>query len=127
MLDRARSARAGIRGLVLFHLRWIDENPELTRFLHADKGADVREAARERLDPMTREFFADVRGWLHACAARGEVRPLPDDLYYAIWAGPAHELARQWLAGRVRTPLQRAARVLADAAWEALRSEAGER
>ena len=127
VLDRARSARAGIRGLVLFHLQWIDDNPELTRFLHADQGADVLEAARPRLEPMTREFFADVRGWLHERAARGEVRPLPDDLYYAIWSGPAHELARQWLARRVRTPLPKAAGVLANTAWEALRGEAGRR
>lgn len=125
VLERARTARAGIRGVVEFHLRWIDDNPELTRFLHADQGRDVVEAARDRIEPMTREFFADVRAWLHAYAHRGEVRMLPDDLYHAIWSGPAHEVSRQWLAGRVRTPLPRAARVLADTAWEALRGETG--
>src|SRR5438067_9004277 len=109
LLDRARSARAGIRGLVLFHLQWIDDNPELTRFLHADQGSDVLEAARPRLERMNREFFADVPHWLHEHAARGEVRPLPDDLYHAICTGPAHELARQGLARRVQTPLPKAA------------------
>jgi hypothetical protein len=126
ILEGARTTRAGIRGVVQFHLEWIDENPALTRFIHADQGPDVVDAAQDRLEQMTREFFAEVRGWLHERADRGEVRRLPDDLYYAIWAGPAHEVARQWLAGRVRTPLPRAARVLADTAWETLRAEAEE-
>lgn len=48
---------------------------------------------------------------------------MPSDLYYPLWIGPAHQLARHLLSGRVQTPWQRAADLLAEAAWTDLRRE----
>lgn len=39
------------------------------------------------------------------------------NVYYALWTGPAHELARHLLSGRVKNPWKQAANVLGEAAW----------
>jgi hypothetical protein len=39
---------------------------------------------------------------------------------YALWLGPAQELARLWLDGATRRPLGDYAGELADGAWAAL-------
>ena len=49
-----------------------------------------------------------------------EVARLPADLYIATIISPSHEFARWWLAGRTRTGIALARRLLADAAWAAV-------
>jgi hypothetical protein len=46
---------------------------------------------------------------------------MPFDVLVALLIGPAHEYGRNWLAGRVHTRPDRAGRLLAAAAWEAIR------
>ena len=120
-LEGAKTAREGVREAVRFHLRWVRDNPRLTSFLLTEQGPDVLDAARERLRPLTRTYFASVRSWVKRHVEHGEIRELPADLYYPLWIGPAQELARQRIAGRIRIALDEAAELLADSAWEALR------
>jgi hypothetical protein len=80
----------------------------------------VELASREELAELNRAFFAEVREWI---AAQEDLEPLPFDLFHAVVLGPAQEWARHWLAGRAETSPKRAARVLADAAWSAVRKE----
>lgn len=77
----------------------------------------------EELREMNREFFGKCIRWLSRHIRSGEIKKLPPDLYYALWIGPAHEFARHLLAGRVRTPWQQAADLLAESAWAAVRGE----
>lgn len=123
-LQRHPLAREGIRATVRYHLRWIAKNPERARFLFG-----VREAIGPReaeLVAMNRRFFADVFTWVRPHLEAGEVRRLPVDVAYVLWIGPAQEYARNWLGGRAPTGPERAAPVLADAAWDALRARTEE-
>jgi AcrR family transcriptional regulator len=105
-------AERAIKGVVRHHLRWVDANPELARFLLAERRpAGVRE--------LNRAAFETLESWRAAHA--DELRPLSFDAFYAVVIGPAQEGARHRLAGRTRTPLRRLERELADAAWRAVR------
>jgi len=115
--------RAGVRGFVRRHVQWVTDNPELATYLFTRREPSVEQASRAELADANRAFFADVREWI---AAQGDVQPLPFDLFHAVVLGPAQEWARHWLAGNAETSPQRAARVLADAAWSAVRKEATE-
>jgi hypothetical protein len=53
----------------------------------------------------------------------GVLADLPLDVCSALWIGAAQEWSRHWLEGRVETPPRRAARLLADAAWQALKTK----
>lgn len=119
-LRRARSAEAGIRGQVEFHLRWHARHPEAARFLHATREPALREATAPALRERNRAFFADIRRWFAPHLESGVVRDLPLPVLHALWLGPAQELCRHWIAGTTAAPDHRTRDLLADAAWQAL-------
>jgi AcrR family transcriptional regulator len=115
ILEREHDGERGIKALVRHHLRWVASHPDLARFLLAGRPP----GAEERLHEMNREAFAAVRAWLEE---RG-LRRMPLDLVFPVLFGPAQEFCRGWLRDRTRSSMTTAERVLADAAWRALRDE----
>ena len=114
-LRRASGAEAGIEALVRHHLRWVARNPDRARFLlHA--GA-LREAAGEELEELNRALSTAVEEWI---GERAEIRPLPREVFYATVIGPAQEVSRLWLAGRIPS-LRSLEDELAAAAWRAVK------
>ena len=105
-------AERAIKAVVRHHLRWVDANPDLARFLLTERRpAEVRH--------LNRAAFEALESWRSAHA--DELQPLSFDAFYAVVIGPAQEAARHRLAGRTQTPLRRLERELADAAWQAIR------
>jgi AcrR family transcriptional regulator len=115
-----RDAEDSVRAIVVHHLRWVEANPELARFLLSSREAEVVEASSAALAEMNREVFAATRRWLERW--RGELRALPLALLHPVLIGPSQEFARHWLAGRVRESIDEAEPVLAEAAWKAVRA-----
>jgi AcrR family transcriptional regulator len=116
-LRRHRSARAGVRAAVEHHVAWVQARPKLARYLLAQR------ADSPQLDERNRAFFGAVTDWLAPHVEAGTLKDLPLDVRSALWIGAAQEWSRHWLEGRVQTSPKRAARLLADAAWEALRKD----
>jgi AcrR family transcriptional regulator len=108
-------AERAIKAIVRHHLRWVDANPELARFLLTDRRpAEVRE--------LNRAAFAALEEW--RARQSDKLQPLSFDAFYAVVIGPAQEAARHRLAGRTQTPMRRLERELADAAWRAIKGGA---
>jgi AcrR family transcriptional regulator len=129
VLERVRAnppARLGIEWLVENHLEWVAAHPEEARFLLAMRSAEVLLTSKKRIRTMNRMFFREVFGWLEAQAAAGHIRTVPRQLYFPLVIGPSQELSREWLEGRTDSPLEDAAPLLADAAWNSIR-EGGRR
>jgi AcrR family transcriptional regulator len=119
-------AEAGVRAAVGEHVRWcLRRRPDRARFLlfHGDA---ARSAAAALLAQLNREFFASVLAWWRPHVRYGALRELDLDLAYALWLGPAQEYCRLRLAGRTEVAPAHAAPVLADGAWQALRSPEGD-
>lgn len=121
VLDREGDPERGVRAIVRHHLRWVEGNPDLARFL-LQRGAP---AGDERVADLNRETFARTAEWLRPHVRAGRIRRLPMDLYYAVLVGPAQEFARHWLHGRMKSTIGQAERALADAAWDALAVRGG--
>ena len=119
-LGGRRGARASIEAALRFHLSFVAEHPDRARFLFAEQPAEVARACEARLCQMNRAFLAAVLRRLRAFAAAGTLRVLPADVYAAVLVGPAQFFARHWLAGATETPIEEAARRLAQATWAAL-------
>jgi AcrR family transcriptional regulator len=117
-LRRNAEAERGIKSLVRHHLRWVERNPDLARFLLASREADGPE-----LRELNREALSTAASWLDPHVQAGRVRRLPLDLYYPLLIGPSQEFARHWLHGRMRSSIRTAERTLAQAAWDALRTQ----
>jgi AcrR family transcriptional regulator len=126
-LERAPDAEASIRGLVRHHLRWIEGNPKLAKFLMGRRETELRLATESRVRELNRGFFPRVGAWMEQHVRSGELRPLPPDLWEPLLLGPSQEFGRLWLAGRTRISLRRAERELAEATWSAVRGDLDQR
>ncbi len=122
-LDRHREAEAAIRALVRHHLRWVEGNPRLARFLMNRRETELRLATEARVRELNRDFLPRVARWVDRQVEAGAVRPLPPDLWEPLLLGPSQEFSRLWLAGRTRISLRRAERELARATWRAVKGE----
>ncbi len=118
-LRRATTAEEAVKALVRHHLRWVERHSDEARFL-LDSG--IRAEADPQLRDLNQALFAQLEAWL---AGQGGIRRVPRDVFYAVVIGPAQEMSRHWLAGRVRS-LRALEDELAEAAWRAVREERGE-
>lgn len=117
-LHRYADAEGGVKAIVDLHVRWCVRHPAEARFLHAGRDA----VPADRLAALNRPYFAQVTAWWATHARYAAVRDLPLELVHALWLGPAEQLVAHWLAGRAKRPTPTTRRLLADAAWSALRS-----
>jgi AcrR family transcriptional regulator len=113
-------AEEGIRGLVGYHLKWVERNPDRARFLHQMRHAPFMAGAEEDVGRLNREFAGAVMGWTARQVEAGALRPLPRDLFIAVLLGPCQEYVRQRLAGLKTVSPAQAARELATVAWRSL-------
>ena len=126
-LERTPHAEGSIRGLVRHHLRWVESNPKLAKFLMGRRETELRLATEARVRELNRGFFPQVGAWMERHVRSKELRPLPPDLWEPLLLGPSQEFGRLWLAGRTRISLRRAERELAEATWNAVRADLGQR
>jgi AcrR family transcriptional regulator len=121
-LESSDEPEGGVRALVRHHLRWVERNPELARFLMNRRETELLAATRARVRELNRAFFPYVTAWVERWVDAGSLRPLSADLREPVLLGPCQEFSRLWLAGRTRVSLRRAERELADATWNAVRA-----
>jgi AcrR family transcriptional regulator len=126
-LERRADPKAAIRALVRHHLRWVESNPELAKFLMNRRETELRAATSARVRELNRGFFPRVATWMKQHVRAGSLRPVPEDLWEPLMLGPSQEFARLWLAGRTGISLRRAERELAEATWNALRGDRDQR
>jgi len=117
-------AEAGVRALVRHHLRWVERNPRLARFLMGRRETELRLATEARVRELNREFFPRAQAWIDRHVKAGSLRPLPGELWEPVLLGASQELSRLWLARRTRMSLKRAEQELAETAWRAVKGDA---
>jgi AcrR family transcriptional regulator len=116
MLRTHATAAGGVRGGVAHHLRWVVANRSEAALLLGDRldSAELRDS--------NREFFAAVRDWWRPHHTYGALRPMQAGTTAALWFGPAQEFSRYWIAGDEPKMPRGVVKILADAAWKALRA-----
>lgn len=118
---RPRSLRTAVRDAIAHQLRWTEQHPDLARFIYLRGHPDWDTPGGTELAMLNRELTDGFRGWLAPLIERGEIRPVSMLVMTAIVSGPAHAIARRWLAGQVRGSLSDFTDELAEAAWAGLR------
>jgi AcrR family transcriptional regulator len=126
-LARNPGAERGVRAIVRNEFAWTVAEPALGRFIAAPRGKTLPTASRLALEALNRSFFAEVVEWVGHHVEEGRIRALPGDLYYPLWIGPSHLLARQILSGRIEMLGEAAEGELARAAWASLRAPSRDR
>jgi AcrR family transcriptional regulator len=119
-LSRARTPRGGVRAAVTAYLTFTMEQPAQARFIHASAYAAYLPAHADEIAAMKQPRMARMAAWLAPHVAAGSIVDLPDPLTEMLLIGPVAELSRRWLNG-AEADLARAARLLPDRIWAALR------
>lgn len=119
-LERTRSARGFVRGLVLHHLDWSAEHPDWARFLNDMRGSEAVATHEAELRESTRRFFALLVRRIDGYIEAGEIVKMPRSIYASVIMGPAHDVVRHWLRGRINLELGEVRTPLANAAWRAV-------
>lgn len=117
-----RTAGRYVRALVAAHLEWVFAHPDEARALFRTRRALPPERAAE-VRRSTGAFAAEIVGGLRKVAKPDEVVPMTGAIAAAVVLGPAHEIARQWLGGRLPDlDPERAIQSLSEAAWRAVKA-----
>ena len=119
-LESHEAAREGVKAVVRFHLKWVEKNPDWSRFLFQQRYAIFMTDSEGEFSRMNAEFLGRLSAWFRRHIMAGEIRRLPPELYPAVLLGPCQEYARLYLEGSSRTAVKEAADALAEAAWTAL-------
>jgi AcrR family transcriptional regulator len=110
-LEQGRTLEQSIRGLVRFHVGWVEERPALTRLM-------LRWGEAERSRPSGRNHYREsnsmIGAWLRKQVHAGTIRRMEPDLYSTLMMGPLMEYARQRSADLIVAPRQTLERGLAE-------------
>jgi hypothetical protein len=116
----ADSPGEALRGLVALHLEWTEEDPERARAVSRHRNEAIAGPHGPRLVESNRDWFGRMNQWIDAEAAAGAMQPVSFNLLHAVVFAPTQEIAKLWLAGRLRRPLSEYAGPLGDAAVAAV-------
>ncbi|HPJ92919.1 MAG TPA: TetR/AcrR family transcriptional regulator [Deltaproteobacteria bacterium] len=122
-LKKYEDASEAILEIITYHLTWVEQNPDWSRFLFLMRHADFMGNAQDEFNVLNANFFRCVSMWFLQQVKTGSIRSMPTDLSIAVLLGPCQEYTRLYIDGKACTPPGQAAGELALAAWNALRSE----
>jgi AcrR family transcriptional regulator len=124
-LQRHRSAAAGVKSMVMFHLEWMAGNVGLAQYLSSFNASWLSSGQLAQLEAMNAEFATGVQEWSEPHVSAGHIRRLPILLFGQIVLGTAQQYGSEIIAtadcAAAAGEVRRAAPILADAAWRAVK------
>ena len=124
VLDTAHGGEAVVKGVVGHYVDWVVGHPDMARYLLFMRREATAGDGREKIRAHTKAFLSRVAAVLVPMVERGEVRAVARELYVPLMVGPAQEVIRLWLSGRLGLDPATARDDLADAAWRVFRPDA---
>lgn len=121
--QQKRQAQAAITALVYANIDWIEGNPEWARFVFQHRTAVKQGKSKQIFNQDLQIFYKKLLSLVQPMIDQGVLKNLPMSLYRAFIAGPVHEYARHYLAGRESKPLSELKAVFAHSAWQSLRND----
>jgi AcrR family transcriptional regulator len=118
---RPRSLRAAVRGTIQHQLQWIEQHPDLAKFLYARGHLEWSSPGATEVAALNRDLASAFRDWMAPLVESGEIRISSMLVISAIVTGPGHSIAQRWLAGQLKSTPTAFADELAEAAWAGLR------
>jgi AcrR family transcriptional regulator len=128
-LRRHRSAAAGVKSAVTYHLDWVASNMALAHYLLSFSGSWLSSEHVAQLELMNSEFARAAEEWREPHVSAGRIRRLPSMLYGSLVLGAAQQYGGEMIAKAdvedVAGAIRQAAPALAEAAWLAVKGADG--
>ncbi len=116
-LEREENIRAGIRAIIHFHLDWVAENFQRSRFLFQRRHDDFMKFAENELSVLNKDFAVRFASWLKKQMLAKSTREIPPDILSALILGPCLEYTRLYLNGVSVTSVDEAKEMLTSMIW----------
>ena len=118
ILERNESdPEAVVKALVRLHLEWTGEDRERAILISRRRNEVAAGRLGDKLAASNREFFSRMKAWIDSQTEAGRIEPVSFNLLHAVIFAPTQEIAKLWLAGRLKRPLGSYADALGEAAW----------
>ena len=126
-LKSHRSASAGVKGAVLYHLDWMASNLSLASFLCSFRASWLSDEHQVQLDSMNSDFVRISDEWREPFVRAGHLRSIPSPHFGWLVLAPADkagsDIIEQFPAEKAASAIRRAGRTLAEGAWLAVKGE----
>ena len=116
-----RTASTGIKAIVTFCCEWVTDQPELSGFW-LSREVTLSDNAKLELRKMDREFGQSIYDWFVPHVRSGALLELPTSMYVPLICGSTLEYSRLWISGRNNRSPGAVASILAEAAWQSVKS-----
>ncbi|MEX0620555.1 MAG: hypothetical protein WD181_03150 [Solirubrobacterales bacterium] len=113
---------AGLKALVALHLSWTEKDPERARMVSRHRNEVAAGPLGERLANSNQIWFGQMKVWIDSQVETGRMVPVSFNLLHAVVFAPTQEIAKLWLAGRLKRSLSSYADGLAEAAWASVKA-----
>ncbi len=121
-LEKNENAREGIFAVIGYHLNWVREHPDWSRFLFQMRHSEFMGEKEDEFNVLNENFFIRTSKWFIKHVKEGAMRRFPKDVYVPILLGPCQEYTRQYINGNTSTELETVIKELSIAAWRTMRA-----
>lgn len=121
-LEKRDNAQDGITAVVHYHLSWVIDHPDWSRYLFKERHAAFMGRAEEEFNRLNLVFLRQASNWFRTHIDAGKLKKLPPDIFTSILMGPCQEFARHYLFGQARSNPEEAAQKISQAIWQALKN-----
>ncbi|WP_439861358.1 TetR/AcrR family transcriptional regulator [Pseudomonas sp. MBLB4136] len=119
-IEGAGTPREAVEALIRTYLAWVEQQPELARFISQARHAVASGPRQDDLAARNRRRYGALLDWLGKGVDAGVIRKLPREVYASLLIGQAENYCRAWLSGRVKGAPTVHADIFADAAWRSI-------
>ncbi len=119
-LQDARTAHAGVVGLVHSYVEWVHEQPEWARFVFQSRFAVSNGPFKDELIARNRQRNQLLKDWMSAPERKEHFSHLPAELIPSLIIGAAESYSRAWLSAKVKKSPWEYRELLAEAAWNSI-------
>lgn len=119
-MESASTPREAVEALVRTYVSWVEQQPQLARFMFRARHAVAAGPRRDDLRERNKRRYGALLAWLERGVEAGVIRALPRELYASLLVGQAENYCRAWLSGRVKRAPTEHVDVLAECAWRSV-------
>ncbi len=122
-VKKHKGAKAGIYGIICYHLRWVEINMDWARYLQHMRHARFMAETDKEFMELNKQFIEAFTPWVKGHMEAKKLRRMKRDVFTSLLLGPCQEYVRQWISGVTVTDVNKAIKELSAAAWAALKDE----
>jgi AcrR family transcriptional regulator len=123
VLEKQTDAKEGIARVIEYHLNWVVDHPDWSRYLFKERHATFLGENKQIFEQLNKGFYKRAAGWFKPHIRAGTFKKLPSDIFVSILMGPCQVFSSQYLFDQTYSDIKHACVEIANAVWNALKKD----